>query len=206
MSETENSTTQHFVWDLHWRLPLVLQDGKLQFIYGPNGMPLEQIASDGTVLWFHQDQQGSTRGLSRKHGIFAVKYNYDPYGGLVGPLDPVTPLMFAGQYTDAQSGLQYLRARYYDPVTGQFLTRDPLASATLHPYLYSHGDPVNRVDPSGMNDDDWLENINRDRASSPPATAPRCRACSQLTQYSSCSPFSSFSPSARIWTYQYQYS
>jgi len=33
-----------------------------------------------------------------------------------------TPFGYAGQYTDAESSLQYLRARYYDPDTQQFLT------------------------------------------------------------------------------------
>lgn len=46
------------------------------------------------------------------------------------------------------------RARYYNPVTGRFMSRDPLEGtplipATLHKYLYADGDPVNRVDPKG---------------------------------------------------------
>jgi RHS repeat-associated protein len=42
--------------------------------------------------------------------------------------------MLSGQYTDAESGLIYLRARYYDPVTSQFLTVDPDVSSTMSPY------------------------------------------------------------------------
>ncbi|MGB7264096.1 MAG: RHS repeat-associated core domain-containing protein, partial [Terracidiphilus sp.] len=50
--------------------------------------------------------------------------------------------------------LYYLRARYYNPLTGRFMSRDPLDGlrripATLHKYLYAGGDPVNRIDPNG---------------------------------------------------------
>jgi hypothetical protein len=51
-------------------------------------------------------------------------------------------------------GLYYLRARYYNPNTGRFLSRDPedgnaKVPATLHKYLYVGGDPVNWIDPTG---------------------------------------------------------
>jgi uncharacterized protein RhaS with RHS repeats len=53
--------------------------------------------------------------------------------------------------------LYYLRARYYNPATGRFLSRDPLDGNTidpqsLHKYLYAGGDPINRIDPSGRMD------------------------------------------------------
>jgi RHS repeat-associated protein len=46
------------------------------------------------------------------------------------------------------------RARYYNPVTGRFMSRDPLDGKakdpkTLHKYLYANGDPINRIDPRG---------------------------------------------------------
>jgi RHS repeat-associated protein len=61
----------------------------------------------------------------------------------------MTPLGYAGQYTLAQSGLQYLRAHVYDPVTGQFLTRDPLVELTREPYVYAYDNPLNVTDPTG---------------------------------------------------------
>jgi RHS repeat-associated protein len=54
-----------------------------------------------------------------------------------------------GQYTDP-TGLIYLRARYYDPATGQFLTSDPLVDSTRSPYGYVAGNPLNNTDPSGL--------------------------------------------------------
>jgi uncharacterized protein RhaS with RHS repeats len=46
--------------------------------------------------------------------------------------------------------VQYLRARYYDPKTAQFITRDPLEAETGQPYLYANGNPTLYTDPSGM--------------------------------------------------------
>jgi RHS repeat-associated protein len=59
--------------------------------------------------------------------------------------------LYAGQYTDAESGFYYdLRARYYDPAAAQFLSRDPLVALTGSAYSYVHDDPLNLVDPSGV--------------------------------------------------------
>ncbi len=60
----------------------------------------------------------------------------------------------SGEQYDSDLGLYYLRARYYNPNTGRFMSRDPEAGnrfspASLHKYLYAGGDPVNRIDPSG---------------------------------------------------------
>jgi RHS repeat-associated protein len=78
-------------------------------------------------------------------------YRWDPYGRPAGQTGTDTPrLGYAGQYTDPETGLQYLRARHYDPSTGSFLTRDPLVSLTREPYGYVGGDPVNRTDPWGL--------------------------------------------------------
>jgi len=51
---------------------------------------------------------------------------------------------------DSESGLYYLRARYYDPATAQFMSRDPAVATTMAPYSYAAGDPLDATDPSGM--------------------------------------------------------
>jgi len=63
----------------------------------------------------------------------------------------------SGEQYDSDLGLYYLRARYYNPNTGRFLSRDPedgnaKIPATLHKYLYAGGDPINRIDPTGRDD------------------------------------------------------
>jgi RHS repeat-associated protein len=67
----------------------------------------------------------------------------------------LTTLLYSGEMTDQLTGLQYLRARYYNPATGTFNRLDPFAGnfrdpQSLHKYLYTHGDPVNGSDPSGL--------------------------------------------------------
>jgi RHS repeat-associated protein len=63
-------------------------------------------------------------------------------------------MMYRGEQFDSDLGLYYLRARYYSPLTGRFMSRDPndgkvKVPATLHKYLYTFDDPVNRIDPRG---------------------------------------------------------
>ncbi len=100
---------------------------------GIGGLPLEQIAPDGSVHFYHQDQLGSTRAITNTADNLETVYAYDPYGQVAsvnmgGAVN--NPFQYAGQYTDAESRLQYLRARFYEPATGQFLTRDPAVVIT----------------------------------------------------------------------------
>ena len=71
-------------------------------------------------------------------------------GPTPGGRSPTTPFGYAGEYTDPTTGLIYLRARWYDPATGQFLTRDPLLATTMEPYRYAGNDPINFGDPTGL--------------------------------------------------------
>ena len=57
-----------------------------------------------------------------------------------------------GPVVDPESGLQYLINRYYDPATAQFLSVDPLVAETQSAYGYTNDNPLNGVDPLGLND------------------------------------------------------
>jgi RHS repeat-associated protein len=59
------------------------------------------------------------------------------------------PFGYAGQYTDQESGLVYMRARYYDPATEQFISRDPMEGVSGQPYVYAGASPLNATDVSG---------------------------------------------------------
>src|SRR5207302_1288230 len=52
--------------------------------------------------------------------------------------------------SDAETGFVHLRVRYYDPATGLFLTVDPAYSLTQFRYGYADGDPLDKIDPSGL--------------------------------------------------------
>ncbi len=149
-SKTSGVTTSHFTWDVGAELPLLLADGESSYIYGPGGLPIEQISGEEEPTYLHHDQLGSTRVLTDAGGEATGTFSYGPYGAPVGSTgSATTPMGFAGEYSDSESGLQYLRARFYDPATAQFLTRDPLEALTRQPYAYALDDPVHLVDPSG---------------------------------------------------------
>jgi RHS repeat-associated protein len=148
-----------FVWNTVGGLPLLLKDGSTAYVYGPGSLPLEQIAGS-TTYYFHHDQLGSTRLITDSTGAAKATYTYDPYGNLHASTGSiVNPFRFGGQYLDTESSLLFLRGRYYDPATGQFITRDPLSSMTREPYGYASDDPTNRTDPTGLYDYKFTETI-----------------------------------------------
>ena len=111
----------------------------------------------GTPLIFLHDGHGSTRALIDNAAAFVQRYAYDAYGIAIGfdEAAALTSLLYSGEAFDARIGLQYLRARWYNPNTGGFNRLDPFSGnlsdpQSLHKYLYGHGDPVNGIDPSGM--------------------------------------------------------
>ena len=132
-------------------LTLILSDGTNSYIYGPGGLPVEQINnSSGAVTYLHHDQAGSTRLLTGSTGTVTGKCSYGAYGTPTCEGASTTPLGYDGQYTSSDTGLIYMRARTYDPATAQFLTVDPLAPVTEAPYTYSEDNPISYADPSGL--------------------------------------------------------
>jgi RHS repeat-associated protein len=122
----------------------------LSHVYGPEELPIEQVSSSGTVSYLHHDQSGSTRLLTNSSGEVVGKCSYAAYGTPTCEGSEKTPLGYDGQYTNADTGLVYLRAREYDPATGQFMSVDPLKVLTDEPYGYAGDDPLNKWDPSGL--------------------------------------------------------
>jgi RHS repeat-associated protein len=125
-------------------------------------------------MWYHHDQLGSTRLVTNSTGVSQATYTFDAYGGLASSTGSVTnPFLFCGQYQDAESGIYYLRARYYDPVTGQFIQLDPALAATRQPFGYAAGNPLNLGDPTGLDFWGGLQNslIAVGRALPPPQRA-----------------------------------
>ncbi|WP_208029269.1 RHS repeat-associated core domain-containing protein [Rhabdothermincola sediminis] len=148
-----NLTT--YSWDHASRLPMLLTEttggASTYYLYGPGGLPVSQINPDGSIWYYHHDQLGSTRALTNAAGNTIATYTYDPYGQLtVRTGTATTPLGYTGQYTDPETRYQHLRNRYYDPTTGQFLTRDPITPITREPYGYVYGNPLNNTDPTGL--------------------------------------------------------
>jgi len=101
------------------------------------------------------DALGSTRGLVDGGEKLTDSYNYTPYGTLTehnGTSE--NNFLFTGEQRDSETDDYYLRARYYSPNSGRFLTRDSYDGTSGNPisqnhYLYTHGNPVMYTDPSG---------------------------------------------------------
>lgn len=156
-SKTLGSTTTHQLWDTNAELPLLALDGTDAYITGPSGQPLARIDAADTPTYIHSDRQGSTRLLTDNTGTATGTYTYDAWGNTLNHTGTTSlPLQYNGQYTDTETGLQYLRARYYDPRTGQFLSQDPLHLQTRSTYGYAFNSPLNGGDPTGLApEDQW---------------------------------------------------
>jgi RHS repeat-associated protein len=151
MSKTVSGTKTSFAWDQSASVPLLIANGvTTYFIYGPGGQPIERV-NGSTPTYLQDDQQGSTRLLTSSAGSVVGSYTYSPYGNTISHTGTASaPLQYNGQYTDAESALQYLRARYYDSATSQFLTADPATLLTGTRYIYAGNDPLNGSDPAGL--------------------------------------------------------
>ncbi|WP_171042473.1 RHS repeat-associated core domain-containing protein [Sinomonas gamaensis] len=118
------------------------------------GNPVEQLDATGSALYYQHDQCRSTRLLTDSSGAVVATYTYDAYGNLAAKTGTAdTVLRWNGQVQDTDTRLYYLRARYYDPQTAQFLSTDPLAALTKAMYDYASNNPLNSADPTGL--DDW---------------------------------------------------
>jgi RHS repeat-associated protein len=151
VTEVKGASTYRMVWDLTPGLPLLLRAGNDYYLYGPDGLPFEQITS-GTATYLHHDQLGSTRVLTNSSGETSGTYRYGPNGAVWKFTGSQTTQMgFAGQYRmRTESQLIYLRARTYDPVTAQFLSVDPMAAQSGETYSYGADNPVNFGDATGL--------------------------------------------------------
>ena len=152
-TKTTGTTTQNFTYNTTTTAaPTLLSDGVTDYIYGPDGRPLEDISTTNTSpRYYLHDQHGDTRLLTNSTGTIVVAYRYTPYGAAIRTAGTdSTPLLYGGGYTDASTGLIYLINRYYDPATAQFTTVDPAINYTGTPYNYANGDPLNATDPLGL--------------------------------------------------------
>jgi RHS repeat-associated protein len=101
--------------------------------------------------WHVYNAHGDVVQLADDDGEIVRWYDYDPYGVQMQDADPTdnNPYRYSGQYHDTESGYVYLRARYYDPAIGRFVSEDP-AFDGYNWYAYCANNPVMYVDPSGM--------------------------------------------------------
>lgn len=134
-------------------------DKILEYAYGGLDNPEALAAADSTVYFVHPDGLGNVIGLVRDDGNHVAEYG-DPLwdawatsqsGELPG--GETNRVRFKGALWLGDSGgdLYYMRARWYEPKTGRFLSEDPIGLAGgINPYAFAANDPANRRDPLGL--------------------------------------------------------
>src|SRR5262249_30021849 len=128
-------------------------DTLVKYTYGVDLVAQERA---GETSFFHTDGLGSTRALTDANGAVTDRYSYQAYGDLLAQSGgTANSHLYRGAHNDPQAVAYYLRARYYDPGQGRFISTDPNQGqadqpASLHRYLYADDDPLNKRDPSGL--------------------------------------------------------
>lgn len=85
-----------------------------------------------------------------------ASYDYDAFGNeTTAANDYYNPMRYCGEYFDEETGLIYLRARYYDPSIGRFVSEDPIKDGTNW-YVYCGNNPIAFVDPLGLKEEGEL--------------------------------------------------
>ena len=146
MSRTIGGQTASYVWDVAAGIPMLLQEttggSTTTYVYGL-GL-ISTTDNGGTQTYRLADGLGSTVNLTDAAGAVTGNYTYDVFGAVRSHTGAGTEFSFTGEQNDP-NGYEYLRARYYDPAVGRFLSRDPLGTG----YPYVSNNPANLVDRWG---------------------------------------------------------
>jgi RHS repeat-associated protein len=152
------------------------QIGKMlaEYIYLAD-RPLAMIRSGEALYYYHNDHLGTPQVLTDDTATISWKAFYKPFGEAVISVSTVeNPFRYPGQYYDQETGLHYNWNRYYDPKTGRYLTPDPIGldgGINLFPYVKNN--PVNWIDPEGLQTVPWRPGIPRIEPEPPPRWVPR---------------------------------
>jgi len=117
---------------------------------------VSQRQSNGTIHYYGYDGNGNVRFLTATNATVSDTYVYDAFGNLLTSTgSTANNYRYTGEQYDPNLGFYYLRARYLNPNSGRFMSRDSYAGniydpASLHKYLYAQNDPVDNTDPSGQ--------------------------------------------------------
>jgi len=124
--------------------------------------PVSMTVYGGTTnrYYYLTDHLGSVLALTDGNGAIVESYRYDAWGRVLGVYDASgsqidesavgNRILWQGREYSWKTGLYYFRSRWYDPVTGRWLSNDPIGiSGGLNQYVFCADNPVNFTDPYG---------------------------------------------------------
>jgi RHS repeat-associated protein len=125
-----------------------------RYTHGPGIDNILKVRRGSTSYYYHEDGLGSVVLITNSSQTATRWYRYDSWGKIVAQTgsSPANTFTYTGREWDSELGLYYYRARHNDPTVGRFLQEDPVGplptDTNLYPYVGSN--PVNAIDPSGM--------------------------------------------------------
>ncbi len=159
-----------FTYDKDGRV--VKQSNGLEFIYDQSG--IAGIKYNNATYFYRKDAQGNIAAILDSNGNIVVEYKYDSWGNhavldangadiaSATHIGNLNPFRYRGYYYDTETGLYFLKTRYYDPEVGRFITIDSISYIDpetingLNLYAYCGNNPVMRVDENGNAWWEWL--------------------------------------------------
>jgi RHS repeat-associated protein len=110
------------------------------------------VSAAKVVTYIHTDGLGSPVARTDASGNLVSRTRYEPYGMTAAGATPTVG--FTGHVNDADTGLTYMQARYYDPVAGRFMSIDPVMTDantgdSFNRYYYANNNPYKYIDPDG---------------------------------------------------------
>jgi RHS repeat-associated protein len=124
-----------------------------EYVYYPGvDQPHSVRTPTGQTYYYALEEPGHVVGLVTGAGAVANQYAYTPFGETESATEAVEqPLRYMAREQDAATGLYYVRARWYDPQQGRFVSEDPIGlQGGINAYAYVDNSPTNIRDPSGL--------------------------------------------------------
>ena len=161
IKKTVDDKTIHHVWDGSQQIIADVVDNEFYeancYLRGTNLVATYnyQNGVKSGYTYYTQNAHGDVVNLTDSTGAITKSYKYDAFGveQNVDDADD-NAFRYCGEYYDSESGTIYLRARYYDPTIGRFISRDSVTGENTDPlslnlYTYCHNNPIIGIDPSG---------------------------------------------------------